>query len=107
LVTLFWEALQVPDARYKVFLHLADAGGRPVAQYDGEPGDGMSLTSNWRPDLGVFPDRYGVLVPETLVSGTYQLLVGMYHLDGAPRLPISVDGVPAGDAFLLATIDVR
>jgi hypothetical protein len=107
LVTLFWEALDVPPGRYKVFLHLTDDSGHPFSQYDGEPGDGMNLTSNWKPEQGVFADRYGVLVPGKLAGGEYQLLVGMYDLSGAPRLPISIAGEPAGDAFVLTTVDVR
>ncbi len=106
-VTLFWEALDVPSARYKVFLHLVNGSGQIISQYDSEPGHGMNLTINWRPEQGVFPDRYGISVPATLASGPYQLLVGMYDVSGAPRLPISVDGESAGDVLALATIEIR
>jgi hypothetical protein len=106
-VTLFWEALSVPADRYKVFVHLVDAGGEIVAQYDGEPGHGMALTTGWSPDRGRFPDRYGVLVPVTLPDGAYQLLVGMYHVTGVPRLSVAVDGQPSGDSFHLATIHIE
>jgi hypothetical protein len=106
-VTLFWEALHAPTGRYKVFVHLVDDEGKIVSQFDGEPGHGMNLTTAWRPEKGVFPDRYGVLVPRTLAPGTYRLLVGMYDVSGAPRLPISVQGTPAGDAMPLTTIQVR
>jgi mannosyltransferase len=106
-VTLFWEALDVPAGRYKVFVHLAGPDGRPLAQFDGEPGDGMNLTPNWRPENGVFADRYGILVPVSLEAGSYRLLVGMYDISGAPRLPISAAGTPLGDALTLATVQVR
>lgn len=107
LVTLFWEALDVPTGRFKVFLHLAGADGRPVSQYDGEPGDGMKLTTDWRPEEGIFPDRYGVPVPKTLAPGEYRLLVGMYEVSGAPRLPVALDGSPAGDSLTIATLEIR
>jgi hypothetical protein len=107
LVTLFWEALDVPTGRYKVFLHLAGADGLPVAQYDGEPGDGMKLTTGWRPEEGAFADRYGVAVPPTLIPGEYRLLVGMYEVSGAPRLPVTFDGSPAGDSLAIATLEIR
>jgi mannosyltransferase len=106
-VTLFWEALEVPATRYKVFVHLVDDRQQIVAQYDGEPGDGMNLTTNWTPEQGTFPDRYGIWVPYALASGKYGLLVGMYDVSGAPRLPIAVNGQPAGDALLLETVEIR
>lgn len=106
-VTLFWEALQAPQSRYKVFLHLVDEGGQILSQYDDEPGDGMDPTSSWKPERGVFGDRYGLLVPMTAPEGTYRLLVGLYHVEGAPRLPIAIAGEPAGDALTLATVGIR
>ncbi len=105
-VTLFWEALRTPLGRYKVFLHLVDEQGHIVSQFDGEPGHGMHLTTGWRPKDGVFPDRYGVSVPHTLVPGEYRLLVGMYDVSGDPRLPISIEGEPAGDVLSLATLEI-
>jgi hypothetical protein len=106
-VTLFWEALDAPPGRYKVFLHLVDGSGRLVSQFDGEPGHGMNLTTGWRPGDGVFPDRYGVAVPQTLAPGTYRLLVGMYDVSGSPRLPVSIEGEAAGDVFPLSVVEVR
>jgi mannosyltransferase len=106
-VTLFWEAVDTPAGRYKVFLHLVSASGTLVAQMDSEPGNGMNLTSTWRPEQGVFADRYGIMVPETAPSGPYRLLVGMYDASGTPRLPIQVKGEPTGDALPLATVVVQ
>ena len=106
-VTALWEALDVPTGRHKVFVHLVDADGRVIAQVDGEPGDGMNLTSNWDPRQGVFPDRYGVFVPVALASGEYRLLMGMYEVSGAPRLPVEVDGVRVGDVFPLAGVEIQ
>jgi mannosyltransferase len=106
-VALLWEALRVPTGRYKVFLHLVNADGQIAAQYDGEPGHGMDLTSNWTPGRGVFTDRYGVLVSQGLPAGEYRLLMGMYDVSGAPRLPIAIDGQPAGDALTLATVQIH
>ncbi len=105
-VTLFWQALATPSGRYKVFLHLVNAEGQLVAQYDEEPGDGMDLTINWRAEREVFADRCGVWLPDSLPSGSYRLLMGMYDLSGTPRLPISIEGEPAGDELLLGEIRV-
>jgi len=106
-VTLYWEALAPISERYKVFVHLVDGEGRIVSQVDSEPGDGMNLTSLWRPEYGVFGDRYGVLVPAGAAPGTYRLLVGMYHVDGAPRLPITAGGEQVGDALPLGVVHME
>jgi len=105
-LTLFWEALAVPDARYKVFVHLQGEDGSIVSQYDGEPGHGMNPTTEWLPEQGVFRDRYGVVVPGDLVSGEYRLFAGLYDISGAPRVPITVDGALIGDALLLGTFEI-
>ena len=57
------------QGRYKVFVHLVDDQGAILAQYDGEPGHGLNLTTGWTPELGVFPDRYGILVPRGHKAG--------------------------------------
>lgn len=106
-VTLFWEALRMPENRFKVFVHLVDAQDAILAQYDGEPGHGLNLTTGWEPERGVFPDRYGVLIPQNAKAGEYELRVGMYDVSGAPRLPLSVLGEPAGDSLALGGIRVQ
>lgn len=106
-ITLFWEALSVPKGRYKVFAHLVDERGAILAQYDGEPGHGLNLTTGWNPESGVFPDRYGILIPAGAKAGEYTLHVGMYDVSGAPRLPLSIAGQSAGDNLSLGSVQVR
>ncbi len=106
-VELSWEALEQPSGRYKVFVHLVGPDGQIAAQVDREPGGGMSLTSTWTPARGVFTDRYGLLVPLEAPDGPYQLLMGLYDLSGAPRLPLTVDGQPAGDVLTLGALRVE
>jgi hypothetical protein len=106
-ITLFWEALRVPEGRYKVFLHLVDDLGAIVAQYDGEPGHGLALTTGWTSDSGVFQDRYGILVPAGTTAGEYTVRMGMYDVSGAPRLPLSISGESAGDSLPLGAVQVR
>jgi mannosyltransferase len=106
-VELSWQALEEPRGRYKVFLHLVGPDGQIAAQVDTEPGDGMNLTTNWMPDSGIFVDRYGLLVPLGTRGGPYQILMGLYDASGAPRLPLAVDGQPAGDALALGTLTVE
>ena len=103
-LTLVWRAEVTPAERYKVFVHLLNADGALVAQTDAEPGGGFALTSLW--SLGEsMTDRYGVLVPPGSAPGEYRLLVGMYGFSGE-RLPVTLNGEPAGDALPLATLTV-
>jgi mannosyltransferase len=81
-VTLFWSANVPLDERYKVFLHLVDDLGAIVAQQDGEPVGGTSPTTFWVQDR-IVVDNHGVLLPDDLVAGEYELLAGLYQLDGA------------------------
>jgi mannosyltransferase len=105
-VTLFWEASAPIGERYKVFLHLLNAEGELVTQRDSEPGGGLALTTTWKPGE-VLLDNHGILVPLDTRPGRYQLVVGLYLLtDPAVRLPVTLDGDPAGDMILLPPITV-
>jgi mannosyltransferase len=105
-LTLFWEAKAPIDQRYKVFLHLLDAEGELVAQRDSEPGGGLALTTTWEPGV-IQMDNHGILIPPDTPPGTCQLVVGLYLLtDPEARLPVTLDGEPAGEALPLAPITV-
>ncbi len=105
-LTLFWRALGGIAERYKVFVHLLDAGGRVVGQRDAEPGGGLRLTTTWQPGEQV-ADNYGVPVPPGTPPGEYRLEIGMYRLEDGARLPASRDGAPLGDHLLLDPIRVH
>ncbi|MGC9522606.1 MAG: glycosyltransferase family 39 protein [Anaerolineae bacterium] len=103
-VTLFWTAVAAPEERLKVFVHLVDDDGLPVAQVDMEPQAGFAPTSDWAAGEDIV-DRYGVWLPENLNPGDYTLKAGMYRLTGE-RLPITEEGRPLGDALQLGEIVV-
>ena len=103
-LTLFWRAETTPAERYKVFVHLVNVDGALVAQTDSEPGGGFALTSMWQPGQSLV-DRYGVLVLPDSAPGDYRLLVGMYGFSGE-RLPVTLNGQPAGDVLPLITLTV-
>lgn len=90
-VTLFWRADSALAERYKVTIQLLDQTGRLVTQHDGEPVGGLSLTSTWLAGVQVI-DRHGILLPPDLPAGTYTLIVGVYHLVTAKRLPVTAEG---------------
>jgi hypothetical protein len=102
LVQLAWSADTPTDRPYKVFLHLLDSNGTPVAQRDGEPVGGSRPTTGWEPGE-VIVDRYGLAIPSELPPGEYLLRMGLYDMfDPGTRLTVNGE-----DSLLLATILVR
>jgi hypothetical protein len=105
-ITLFWQTAVPLEERYKVFLHLVDENGEPVAQRDSEPGGGLALTTTWQPGETV-RDNHGILAPPGTPAGDYTLILGLYEItDPTARLPIRHDGGQS-DALPLAPIQVR
>lgn len=94
-LSLYWQALAQPDRDYKVFVQLLGPEGQLVAQRDSQPLDGFRPTSTWRPGQEI-TDRYGLLLPDTLPPGVYQLVVGIYDGETGQRLKVFGRNVPAG-----------
>jgi len=102
-LTLFWEALQAPAERYKVFVQLLDSANHIVGQLDSEPSGNLLPTNVWQPGQRV-SDRYGVLVQAGTPPGEHRLIVGMYSLNTGARLPVQQDGEFLGDHTVLGQI---
>ena len=89
-LTLWWQALQVPQADYTVFVHVFDPTTQAlVAQSDAQPRGGAYPTSWW---------SVGEVVSETVElrlgevpQGMYQLAVGLYDRT-VTRLPATDSG---------------
>lgn len=95
---LVWRPLQSLIADYKLFVHLADDSGQPVAQWDGYPCFNTSRTSQWTAGEAV-TDHVLLRIPDGTPPGEYSLLAGFYHPETGDRL---------GDrAIQVATITVR
>jgi hypothetical protein len=103
-LALFWRCNAPIKERYKVFVHLLDGDGAIVAQTDREPGGDLLPTNVWKPDEPIV-DRYGVLLPADASAGNYQIVIGMYSLEGK-RLPIFDEEVEIGDALALTEVRV-
>lgn len=69
------------DGDYTVFVHLLDADGQIVQQWDAPPVDGWYPTSYWRPGEVVLDEHDLVLSPD-LVPDSYRLIMGLYRADG-------------------------
>jgi len=99
-ITLVWQALAETEQDYKVFVHLLDADGRPVAQSDQVPAGWTRPTSGWL--TGEFvSDAHTLELGADLNPGEYRLVAGMYAEDGG-RLPAA----SGGDVIELGRIDV-
>lgn len=84
-VYLVWRSEQPLDRDYKLFVHLADAEGRPVAQRDGLPGLDTARTSEWR--VGeTFDDHVLMTIPQDIAPGDYRVLVGLYDGESGQRI---------------------
>jgi hypothetical protein len=102
---LFWAATQPMAADYTAFVHLVAPGGQVVAQVDHPPLHNFLPTSAWYPGQRVV-DRYNLTLPPTLPAGDYVLYTGIYLPADGQRLPIRQNGVPVGDAYPLAHIQI-
>jgi hypothetical protein len=101
-VTLFWEAIDLSQTDYTVFVHLVDAGQQIVGQADAQPMGGQYPTSIWSIGETVV-DEHHVSAP----SGEYDLLVGLYQWETMERLPVTLGGERlAGDRLLLGSAKV-
>ena len=100
---LTWQSKGATVERYKIFLHLLDAGGRVVAQRDSEPLDGLRPTTTWTAGE-VLTDRYGLLLPTDLPDGEYRLVLGIYDAASGRR---ALACCPQSDAVPLAYLRVE
>lgn len=81
-VTLHWEATELQQIDYTVFVHIVDSSGGIAAQADGPPLGGFWPTSAWQPGYPL-ADPHTFTVPS---PGEYRIFVGLY--DPATVIPL-------------------
>ena len=92
LLTLYWQALAVPDRDYTAFVHLLDGEGERISQSDAQPDwDGPVPTSTWQPGE-VVKDVRRLALPEALDRPPYRVWAGWYWWQTGERLQASVPG---------------
>jgi len=84
-ITLFWQADEVLERRYKVFVHLLDEASHVVGQHDSEPGGGALPTTLWEPGQ-VVRDNHGLPIHPATPPGSYRVEVGLYDAETGQRL---------------------
>jgi len=97
-LALVWRPQQAHATNYKLFVHVADKGGKPVAQWDGYPCLNTARTSQW-PVGEAMEDHVLMRIPEDVPPGKYSLLVGLYDEATGERL--------GEQAIQITTITVR
>ncbi|MBN1889204.1 MAG: glycosyltransferase family 39 protein [Thermoflexales bacterium] len=105
-ITLYWRALQPIAADYTLALQLAalaPGDTRTLLNFNTWPGGGNLPTSAW--PLGpVSVDRYRLPLPaDTGFTQAWRVQAIVYHAQDGTRLPLSLDGQPAGDTLTLGT----
>ena len=85
-LALHWEAAAAPPGDYTVFTQLIGPDGLAWGQQDNQPQQGRYPTTAWSVGDRVV-DRYAIPVRQDAPPGVYHLVVGMYNLATAERLP--------------------
>jgi hypothetical protein len=97
-IALHWKAKRDPAADYKVFVHLLNAAGELVRQYDAAPCNWQCPTSQWQAGDAVVDQAMISLAG--LPQGEYHLAIGLYEAETGERLPaIKPDGERYPDAY--------
>jgi hypothetical protein len=112
-LTLYWQAREPVEQRYKVFTHLlgetynARRGSFLWGQQDNEPAGGTRATSSWR--VGeIIVDKYGITLDTGIPSGRYAIEIGLYEPATGERLSVlDGDGNAAADHLILTYVQVE
>jgi hypothetical protein len=104
VVTLYWQAIERMDRRYKVFVHVED--GQMWGQQDAEPRCGTRPTTKWEPGQVVMDRHLVTLAPDT-PPGEHPLNVGLYDEATGQRLEIlDEQGAAQGNFISLGKVVV-
>ncbi len=87
---LFWETGNGPARDWITYIHLTDAHGNLVAQFDGPAFFGLLPTSSWHTN-SLYIDRRELHLPAELDPGYYLFRIGLYSLSTGERLPFQPD----------------
>ncbi len=102
-LTLYWQAAELTESSYTVFVHFIDGRNQIWGQRDALPQGGARPTTSWVEGETII-DYYEVAVSEDAPPGEYRIEVGMYNAADGKRLPaIGEGGESLGDRILLDT----
>jgi len=105
-LTLWWQALEPPQADYTVFVHLFDPStGEIVAQSDQMPRDGAHPTSWWA--AGEVVGETVTLPLDGVEPGVYRLAVGLYDRSQARLQAVGPAGERIPDDRLILPVEIK
>ena len=84
-VQLTWQTTLSPAVDWQVFLQLLSDQNQLAAQQDSSPGGGYQPSRTWSPGEDIH-DRHGLVLPEDMPAGSYQLVAGLYDPATSQRL---------------------
>lgn len=83
---LFWETNEGVSGDWTTYIHMTDARGGLVAQFDGPPLADLLQTSLWK-SKSLYIDSRKIDIPAGLAPGDYLLRIGLYSFGSGERLP--------------------
>ena len=83
---LFWETDETVANDWITYIHMTNAQGDLVAQFDGPPFAGLLPTSWWKPN-SLYIDSRKLELPSSIAPGDYLLRIGLYSFESRERLP--------------------
>jgi hypothetical protein len=93
-VVLWWRTLRRPDRDYSAFVHLLDAQGSKIVQYDKLPLNAFYPMRAWPQNIDQ-RDSYPLKIPaEADLQGAW-LAIGLYNARNGQRLSVVQAGAPA------------
>jgi hypothetical protein len=104
-VMLRWRAIRKPPTNDTVFVHLIGPDGKLWGQHDAPPLSGAFPTGAWSAGE-VIVDRSVVPIVAGAPSGTFQVVVGLYHPDSGRRLTVGPRPMP-DDQVIIGSFQVR
>lgn len=101
---LYFEVLAPPPGDYMLYVHLRDHDGKVWATWDGPvtySQDGRYYsTLVWEPGEYIVDNRLLKIVDQNPPEGDdYSIWFGFYNLPANERVPVTINGEPAGDGF--------
>jgi 4-amino-4-deoxy-L-arabinose transferase-like glycosyltransferase len=100
---LYWRSESSLPIDYTTFVHVRNMAGDIIAQKDQLPLSGAYPASLWEPGE-IIADEITIPSPTAPVTGTYQLVIGMYDLQTGERLV--VPGNPANEVVLTTGVEM-
>jgi len=107
VVILNWRATERIEKDYTVFAHLVDAQGHLIAEYNSQPVNGKSPTSQWNPHHTIVDAAVLPIADDAPLGDHYRLEIGMYDLDTLTRLSfVDEQGRPMADKIVIGSFSI-